>query len=630
MSDRAAAGDRAGRGRIGLGPDALLWPVLLGWTLVALPQLFAFAAFATDTSRLMSTDDAMRLVQVRDLLAGQGWFDLTQYRLGPGTGTQMHWTRVIDAPLAALIWLVRPLAGQPAAELAALLIWPLGLLLPALAAIGCAARKLGGTLAMWLATLLLALVLEQGTKFDLGSLDHHNAQLVLLVVAVALFAFVPGSWRAAAGLGLVLAADLGIGVELLPQVAMIALGTGLLWVAQGAPARAAAMAFSAGFAAALGLIFLATAPTPSYAPGLCDTLSRDVLLPALAGAAGLLAAAALASRLGPGARFLALLAAGAASLSVAVLVAPACLAPPLSDLDPFLRENWLDRVAETRTIGESLRDVPGFILPIVIAALTGLFAALVLAWRGGSARPLWLLTAALILASFGLTLWQLRASTALAPLAALPAAVLAAALFGHYRQTGRSAAGFAAIALFLGAATSPADNAFALLSREEDPAGDAVAGAAEPERLNCGSREALAVLAALPPGLVSGSSNMGPFILLNTPHRVLSAPYHRNQAGMIAQLRIALSESDAEAEARLRALGVDYVVACAADGEYKTRIEEGRTGFAFRLAEGRVPAFLVALPVPPATPSPRTGKPRVNPVVVYRFAAPAADPNANP
>ncbi len=27
-------------------------------------------------------DDVMRLVQIRDLMAGQGWFDLTQYRLG--------------------------------------------------------------------------------------------------------------------------------------------------------------------------------------------------------------------------------------------------------------------------------------------------------------------------------------------------------------------------------------------------------------------------------------------------------------------------------------------------------------------------------------------------------------------
>ena len=59
----------------------------------------------------MSTDDAMRLVEVRDLIAGQGWFDLTQYRLDP-PGLPMHWSRVIDAPLAAIILMLRPLVGH--------------------------------------------------------------------------------------------------------------------------------------------------------------------------------------------------------------------------------------------------------------------------------------------------------------------------------------------------------------------------------------------------------------------------------------------------------------------------------------------------------------------------------------
>ena len=49
------------------------------------------------------TDDAMRLVQVRDLLAGQGWFDMVQHRLMPPEGASMHWSRLVDAPLAALI-----------------------------------------------------------------------------------------------------------------------------------------------------------------------------------------------------------------------------------------------------------------------------------------------------------------------------------------------------------------------------------------------------------------------------------------------------------------------------------------------------------------------------------------------
>src|ERR1700704_499688 len=64
----------------------------------------------------LSTDDAMRLVEVRDFLAGQGWFDLTQYRLSPPDGVATHWSRLIDVPLAALVRAGEMLAPSALAE----------------------------------------------------------------------------------------------------------------------------------------------------------------------------------------------------------------------------------------------------------------------------------------------------------------------------------------------------------------------------------------------------------------------------------------------------------------------------------------------------------------------------------
>src|SRR5690606_28265498 len=64
--------------------------------------LAMFIANATDYVG-QDNDDIMRLVQVRDLLAGQGWFDLMQYRLGLEGGILMHWSRLVDLPIAALI-----------------------------------------------------------------------------------------------------------------------------------------------------------------------------------------------------------------------------------------------------------------------------------------------------------------------------------------------------------------------------------------------------------------------------------------------------------------------------------------------------------------------------------------------
>src|SRR5436190_3431293 len=73
---------------------------------------------------LGDTDDAVRLVTVRGLLAGAPWFDTTLPRIGAPEPLVSHWSRLIDAPLAALIGALTPLVGPDWAELATRIIWP--------------------------------------------------------------------------------------------------------------------------------------------------------------------------------------------------------------------------------------------------------------------------------------------------------------------------------------------------------------------------------------------------------------------------------------------------------------------------------------------------------------------------
>jgi len=47
-------------------------------------------------------DDVIRLVQIKDYLAGQSWFDTDQYRMGLTGGTDMHWSRIPDIPVNVL------------------------------------------------------------------------------------------------------------------------------------------------------------------------------------------------------------------------------------------------------------------------------------------------------------------------------------------------------------------------------------------------------------------------------------------------------------------------------------------------------------------------------------------------
>ena len=74
--------------------------------------LQALAGFPTLAAANGDNDSLLRLVEIRDLIGGQGWFDLHQYRMGPAGGFVMHWSRLVDAPIAAIIFAVTALTGK--------------------------------------------------------------------------------------------------------------------------------------------------------------------------------------------------------------------------------------------------------------------------------------------------------------------------------------------------------------------------------------------------------------------------------------------------------------------------------------------------------------------------------------
>ena len=74
--------------RVGFGPLAAAWAVTAaGFALRA--QLTA-----ATVPLILDTDDAMRLTDVHDLLAGQPWFDFTQHRINAPFGAEIHWSRL--------------------------------------------------------------------------------------------------------------------------------------------------------------------------------------------------------------------------------------------------------------------------------------------------------------------------------------------------------------------------------------------------------------------------------------------------------------------------------------------------------------------------------------------------------
>ena len=96
----------------------LFWLVMAAVFIAARWKLIGWFA-------LGDTDDNLRLMQVRALIGGQDWFDLRQYRLNPPFGADVHWSRLVDLPLAGLMLFLRLFLSGPEAEKWAVAIAPL-------------------------------------------------------------------------------------------------------------------------------------------------------------------------------------------------------------------------------------------------------------------------------------------------------------------------------------------------------------------------------------------------------------------------------------------------------------------------------------------------------------------------
>ena len=113
--------------------------VALVWLLVALALLLQYWTQTAET--LFDTDDAMRLAQLRAWLGGQGWFDLHQARMQPPEGYDTHWSRLIDAGLAGLLFLFGLFTDGASAERLMRAWWPLLWLLPTIAGMAAIAWR---------------------------------------------------------------------------------------------------------------------------------------------------------------------------------------------------------------------------------------------------------------------------------------------------------------------------------------------------------------------------------------------------------------------------------------------------------------------------------------------------------
>jgi hypothetical protein len=108
-------------------------------------------------------------------------------------------------------------------------------------------------------------------------------------------------------------------------------------------------------------------------------------------------------------------------------------------------------------------------------------------------------------------------------------------------------------------------------------------------------------LATLPPGLVAGDVDLGPYIVALSPHRVVAAPYHRLEQGILANHAI-MDGTPEQALRTIETLGVTYVALCAErPGGGSPKLDTQASSLRARLLDGNRLPFLRELNLPTDT-----------------------------
>jgi hypothetical protein len=544
---------------------------LAGFALVVL-NVFKVMPIISDLFLAGDGDDQMRLVQVRDWLAGQGWFDVRQYRVLPPDGISMHWSRYLDLGIGAMLTAAASVLPMPTAELATLILWPSLLACLMVLVLVPGNGRLFGPFAALGALVVFFSWSKLGGEFVAPRIDHHNIQ-ILCATALFYLSLVPGRARVLGALGgVVTAFALAIGLEMLPIYAtiwgMMALrhafgedGTGDWLLGFGVAIFVAAPLFMAG-----------QTPVSDWTAAHCDVLALPVMALGAVGVVTTLVPVLGARVLvGPLARIAALLLVSVTGLWLAFPLLDQCLAGPYSQVPLEIRTTIETMITEALPAASMLDSYPAILGRVLLPPMFILILALVAAWYMRaliSPRQRIALVQALVVMGVGLgfAFAQIRAVNLMTPAVPLLGGFIVHAFSRIPRESLLRVP--VVILLLLG---MPATVEYAVTYFLEPKSTTPLASSSTDQgqlRKSCRNPEAMAEAARLPKSLLFNPLNLGPSLLVSTSHSVAAASYHRSPEAMwngvgAFQSETALQEAVAKS-------GADLLIFCVgglADGD---------------------------------------------------------------
>ena len=565
--------------------------VALAWVMIT--ALMLVTNFSTIAAvRYPDPDDVMRLMQVRDLLAGQSWLDVHQYRVdAPGGGVPMHWSRLVDVPIALTSGFFSIFMTQATAEVVASVIVPLITFGLALLLAGRIAWRLVGAEAAGIACLAMALSVPLISHMRPLRIDHHGWQIVLALLAVnALMARSPraGGWL----IGLALALWVSISVEGLPMAVAICAIAALRWIrdrrdsgwfvhTMGSLAVSSVAIFvgTRGFAdlvqhcdaiSPVHLAVFAWGGVSAFALSKCEPIPRGAVLCGLG-----------------------LIAAGGGAL--VFFAAPQCAGGGFVALDPVVTQFWY------RSVGEGMpvwQQSPALVLQIIVPPLIGLFAALKLAGRSSDwLRKWWYEYAMLLGAALLVSLFVARAGSVAGALAAAPLGWQISSWIRqarNMRHQSRRVLALTGAALVLMPAMP-----LTLLTMALTVAVPAKAslGAVQQGQSSCAIQQSSSALVGLPRGEIMAPIDIGPQLLHDTDHTVIATGHHRGSTGMRVVIETFTGTAEAAHQTAMER-GSLYLALCPDLIEPYNYRTSAPDGFMAQLHRGQVPAWLEPIAIP--------------------------------
>ena len=584
-------------------PDRLLTFLDRHWRALAVLSWALFSAWLIYTKWnniagfvLSDTDDNMRMAQVRAWLNdGQGWYDLRQYKLNFPTGANIHWSRLVDLPIAGLILIGRQFTTGPHAEQFAIAVAPLLPLLLLIIALSLTVRRLVHPAAWPLVVICLFFAGSATGQYVPTRIDHHGWQLAFLALGIAGIAD-PKRARGGLVLGIASALSLSIGLESLIYIALSGVAMVLFWVAEpGERRRLATYAVSLAGGCAIG--FLVFASNDNWLP-VCDALSPVWLSDALFGGA-LMLGLAWWSPAKWQARIAGALVAGVAIAIFHALAWPHCLSR-LEGISPEVNKLWLSHVREARPIYQHGWRIGLIILALPAAGLIGWGA---LAWRHRADPDLLRRTIGAALpaaAAVGLLFWQVRVGPA-SQVLAVPGAVTLVAILAPLAFKSNNG-----IVRVLGTTLAVLGGLGALIPMSLDYVAPDKPQTARDKMINkanasCPSLWAMRPVAKLPAGTIFTFADLAPRVITVTHHRSIMGPYHRNGQAIVDSMMLFRGSPD-NAHALLAKYHANYLMTCPLFSQATVFSSEAPKGFYAQLEKGQVPTWLERVDLGPTSP----------------------------